>query len=609
VIGVKNGATNVVSLNMSLKDINFTEQLQGSQYAFNINGVNFSFNENQTLGAVIDKINNSNAGVEIKYSGVEDKFTIATKQTGSGQKIEISQGMGNLMTALFGDDAAKQVMSGPIDVYGGKYETTATDSTQTLELISKQGGSFKINVNGKDYSLRLGAKFSNEEPYTLDEVVDELNSQLKSYFGTEADGKTAKMSFTLDADKKLTLDYEKGTAVTFYEGTAETEVSAMLGLKNKEVAATDVKLTGVGFAVNDTININGTDVTISETTTLQDLIDKVGADNLTYDAKSRTLIVKGDTTQISSSNSKAMGNLFGTKDINFNTASGTDITASVTDGKNAKFTVITEDGTVVDMEKNTNNFTIDGLSITLKKATAKGDKPIEITTTRNTEQILDGIVKFVNDYNETLEKLNELTAEDPSYKKYTPLTDAQKEKMSESEIKLWEEKSKEGLLRGDGIIGDLLSEMRSVLYVKPTDAKFALYDIGISASADYKDNGKLIIKEDVLRNAIENNASDLQNLFAGNDGIAKQFGNTLDKYIKSSVTAPGRLVERAGIKSGYSETKNVLSRQIADIEKGLKNLEHRYEIERTRYWKQFSAMEQIVQQMNSQSSWLSNQFA
>lgn len=612
VLGVKSGTSNQIRFNMSIKDINFRTDLQGSQYSFKINDVEFSFNENETIGSVIDKINSSNAGVEIKYSSVEDKFVISSKETGSGHKINIVQGTGNLMTAMFGDDAAKQIMSGPIDVYGGEYKSVVPDTSATYNLISKQGGTLQINVNGKDYSLTLSAKSSNESDYTKEEIVTKLNEQLKTYFGTEADGKTAKMSFEL-AGNDLTLKYEQGTAVRFYEGKSETEVSSLLGLKNIDVTADNVKLTGLGFKSGDTItvNVSGADetITINNTTSLKDLIDKVGADKLTYDEKTKTLIVKGDTTKISSSNNAAMNNLFGTSNIDFTATNGTDISSSVVQGENAKFIVITDDGTEVSMEKNTNNFTIDGLSITLKKATTAADKPIEITTTRDTEQILDGIVKFVDDYNKVLEKLNKMVSEDPNYKKYAPLTDKQKDELSDNEVKLWEEKSKEGLLRGDSIISDLISEMRSILYTKPGDAKFALYDIGIKTSANYKDNGKLMIDEATLRDNIANNAGELQKLFASDDGIAKQFSNVLDKYVKSSVTTPGRLVERAGIKSGFSENKNSISREIEDIEKGLKNLEYRYEIERNRYWKQFNSMEQLIQQMNSQSSWLAKQFS
>ena len=614
VIGVKSGTSNQIRFNMALKDINFRTNLQGSKYEFKINNLEFKFDENDTIGSVIDKINSSNAGVEIKYSSVEDKFVISSKETGSGHQINIEQTTGNLMTAMFNDDAAKQIMNGPIDVYGGEYKSKVQGTSSTYSLISKQGGSLQINVNGKDYTLTLSAKSSNKSDYTKEEIIKELNEQLKKNFGTDVSGK-AKMSFALTGTD-LALKYEQGTAVKFYEGTSETEVSALLGLKNIDVTADNVKLTGLGFKSGETITDNSAPVknllTIRDDTTLQDLINAVGVDsngkaNITFDAKTKELIVKGDTTKISSSNTVAMNNLFSTDKIDFSVASGTNVVA--TGGQNAQFTVVTDDGTEVTMEKNTNNFTIDGLSITLKKATTSADKPIEITTTRDTEQILDGIVKFVDDYNKVLEKLNKMISEDPSYKKYAPLTDEQKEDMSENEVKLWEEKSKEGLLRGDSIISDLISEMRSILYTKPEDAKFALYDIGIKTSGDYKDNGKLIIDEATLRDNIANNASELQKLFANDDGIAKQFSGVLDKYVKSSVTTPGRLVERAGIKSGFSENKNSISREIQDIEKGLKNLEYRYETERTRYWKQFTSMEQLIQQMNSQSSWLAQQFS
>ncbi|MCQ5092379.1 flagellar filament capping protein FliD, partial [Slackia exigua] len=70
------------------------------------------------------------------------------------------------------------------------------------------------------------------------------------------------------------------------------------------------------------------------------------------------------------------------------------------------------------------------------------------------------------------------------------MTDEQKDKMSERQIELWEEKAKEGLLHRDSAVDSFLSQMRLALYTKPAGAKLALYDIGIETTK-WEDKGQL----------------------------------------------------------------------------------------------------------------------
>ena len=59
------------------------------------------------------------------------------------------------------------------------------------------------------------------------------------------------------------------------------------------------------------------------------------------------------------------------------------------------------------------------------------------------DKTVDLMKQFVEDFNEIMDDLNTKTRERKN-SKYSPLTEAQKEAMTEKEIELWEKKAKAG---------------------------------------------------------------------------------------------------------------------------------------------------------------------
>lgn len=115
----------------------------------------------------------------------------------------------------------------------------------------------------------------------------------------------------------------------------------------------------------------------------------------------------------------------------------------------------------------------------LTKKTAAGGSPATISTSRDSDTIVKSVKQFVDDYNTLVKALRDQTDSDATYRKYAPLTDAQKAEMKDSEITSWEKNAKTGLLRNDDDILSFLNDMRSALYTKPTNSNYAMYDIGI----------------------------------------------------------------------------------------------------------------------------------
>ena len=111
-----------------------------------------------------------------------------------------------------------------------------------------------------------------------------------------------------------------------------------------------------------------------------------------------------------------------------------------------------------EFSSSTNSFTINGLTINATETT--GDNTVTITTGTDTQGIYDKVKDFFNSYNDLINKMTSLYNADTA-KGYEPLTDDEKDAMSETEIEKWEEKIKSSLLRRDSTLGNLLNSMTS----------------------------------------------------------------------------------------------------------------------------------------------------
>jgi flagellar hook-associated protein 2 len=149
-----------------------------------------------------------------------------------------------------------------------------------------------------------------------------------------------------------------------------------------------------------------------------------------------------------------------------------DAGAKMTPGENALLTVNGQP-----ISRSSNSFEIDGTKITLNKTT---DVETKLTLTEDATSLTDTIKKFVEDYNSMIDLINGLIKEEV-FKDYPPLSDAQKEEMTESEITAWEKKAKSGILRGDNLLRSITSKLQSVVTGLSVNG-MSLYSMGISTS-------------------------------------------------------------------------------------------------------------------------------
>ncbi|MRH41978.1 flagellar hook-associated protein 2 [Aquibacillus halophilus] len=309
-----------------------------------------------------------------------------------------------------------------------------------------------------------------------------------------------------------------------------------------------------------------------------------------------------------------------TKTGNFNTSAATDTTADSgheiifgtgfltdtlkltqneeKDGKNADFLY---NGKLT-VTPTTNSYTINDITFNFNELGTS-----TVTVRNDIDASYDKIMAFVDQYNETLEKVNGYLNEE-RFRTYKPLTDEQKKELSEDEIERWEEKAKSGTLKGESILSSGLSSMRQNWYgeVDNTSSFTHLTHIGIKTSSNYMERGKLEVDPDKLKKALREDPQSVHQLFSNDvKGSGRGIINRLEDSIESTMK---NIESRAG-KTSSVQNQYTLGRNLDNLDDRISAFEDRLVRIENRYWRQFTEMEKAIQQMNNQSNYLMQQFS
>lgn len=262
-------------------------------------------------------------------------------------------------------------------------------------------------------------------------------------------------------------------------------------------------------------------------------------------------------------------------------------------GQNAKLKV---DG--VELSMASNSFTIDGIGYNLKTTS---DEPITFSVERDLDEVVDKIASFVDGYNELIGELQAMLDE-KVYRDYAPLTNDERSQLSESEVKLWDEKAKSGLLRNDSHVRQLLTDLRSSFYNKVAGAGLSAVEVGLSTTANYLDGGQISVDKDALRKALEKDPAKVESLFINvseaTDASTKYNESGLITRISDSMLNFTKTITEVTLASN--------TRALKQADEQLTKLEEWLLANENKYWKQFAAMETAMSQLNSQNGWISS---
>ncbi len=471
--------------------------------------------------------------------------------------------------------------------------------------------------------------------------------------------KSSTLSITSDQNESLGF----GSGLTNYLNT-ESNLGALLGDKLENLdAVTSSRWTGHAIQKNGKLydsagnlvdryghlldskgdkiyelEINGTVVgNFSKNSTIDDIMKAINGNSdagvtVTHSKLSNSIIFSstntGSGSAIAIKDGGLAAELFGATAKYDGSYKGE--VSGYTEGMDAMFSV-NVNGENLDVVRSSNDIDIDGMTVTLKGTFNQGitaDKinadpnnapvegAVELTSKADADSIVDVIKTFVEDINAIMKETHDAYSTQPKKKSnnrdgYDPLTEDEKEGMSESEIEKYEEKAKQGILFGDNTLFSLYSRLRTAI-TPGGDVGATLRHIGITTT--YEDGiTTLSIDEDKLRAALDNNPDQVRDVFAqtveGNaksNGLMANLKRTLDAYSSTSIASPGILVRTAGtIKSPFSLGDNTMQNQIDNIDKQIDRWQDKMSDKIDYYTRQFTALEQLMNQMNSQSSMLS----
>ncbi len=252
------------------------------------------------------------------------------------------------------------------------------------------------------------------------------------------------------------------------------------------------------------------------------------------------------------------------------------------------------------------NFSINGLNINALAET--GDSTITINTTQDNQGIYDKVKDFLSTYNEIINEMQSLYNAD-SAKGFEPLTDDQKEEMSEKEIEKWEDKIKSAILRRDSSLGTLITKMTQAMSspIKINGKGYSLSDFGIQTlgflnapkNEQYayhiygdEDDSATSSKPDKLMEMIN---SDPDTVIEYMQNLASNLYNAVGTEMKSSNLRTAYTVyndkEMANDQKSYEKLIKQWETKIADME--------------DRYYKKFSKMEATLAKLQNSTNALS----
>ncbi|MFZ5754636.1 MAG: flagellar filament capping protein FliD [Bacillota bacterium] len=478
--------------------------------------------------------------------------------------------------------------------------------------------------------------------------------------------KSTTVSDTTIAEVTARADAVKGTYTVNVKSLATNWSAA--SESNISVGDKGNLSTQFGLNNNDTINFtitnkDGKSVTINKTNltnvTINDIVNEINNANLgitaSYDSTidrfflqvnktgAENTITITDNSTLSDGSTRFDFITGNTSLLKMKYIDNNGVSQTVLNGTYAGTNAVIDLGAATGIVQSSNQFTINGLGFNLKKVGG----PITVDVATNVTSVYEKIEKFVEKYNELMDKIGTELAEE-RYRDYLPLTKEQKEAMSEKEIELWEEKAKSGLLKNDQIMERTLQSIRSGMYQEVSGVT-GIYDqlteIGITTEGYTSGSrgGKLVIDKDKLTKAIEDNVDSVLELLFKEPSEALKYksessmtsseisqkrseSGLITRLYDNIITGMKDVINKAGTGDNSELYRSVsanilidfvtiygsisyLDKDVTELDGKIENMNDYLVTIEDRYWQKFTAMEKALSQMNAQSAWLAQQFS
>ena len=637
--GIANGGnTGVVTGDpMQLGSTQTVSTLSGSlSLTYGNQEITIDFGELETSFANPDRSLNTDEfqkAIEEKLGEQDLVINGTTHKAGDLIKVEVDSG-GNDVSFSGATGRLADKVSSAAD--GFTVDTAnATEAIPMGEYLS--GKTLEVSLNGQTKTVTLGEITGS----TADDVATALEAAIGKSFGS---GKV-----TVEATADGELQFKVGSGNTF---AIQSDMGEVLGLGESGLTSYVNTRSTLGELLGDDMGglvangqgtydlvINGETVgSYTKDTTLETVMNNINSNadagvTVSYSQLTNQFVFTaketGEGGEISfgtdsRGNKDLAGLLFGQADA-----------STVTEGTDAIFHA-TVNGQDMVLTRSSNTFDMDGMTVTLNGTFNVADgvtsgeidsananeslfnlkgESVTFSSKTDTDAIVDVVKQMVEDYNELLTEVKKAYSDQPLTQtdgsRYEPLTDEDKEGMTESEIERYEEKAKTGLLFMDSDLSSLYNALRSAITPGGADGQ-TLRSIGINTS--YSEGLTTIsLDEDALRSALETNPDQVRDAFtksqengSATNGLMASIKEATDRYASTEGAVKGILIEKAG--SQYSPAKaldNTLLNQMNEINEQISRWQEKMSDRVDYYTNKFTQLEVLIQQMNSQSASLS----
>lgn len=549
-------------------------------------------------------------------------------QVGGNASVSVAENKGNFGLAQPKEKVAISTGSVVTGVnalqveIGGKNVSVAFNGVSSTYYDSKgQTGNEAILAEYKELKTA-----SYRKSYNLadNEIVSDEQLEKFTYSNEQAakDKNAASIKEALKGVAGYTFNFD-GTYVTAADSNGNSVDFSMTSVEGGTLGLTKASasnkinsgstLSDLGFKPEADgtykLNINGTEISLDKKSTISSMMSAVNKSaagvTMTYSSLTNSFTLEskefGGAGKVEVGDT-SLGRSLGLVDDNG--------TVGASEGQNAIFEINGQE-----VYLNDNTYTLDGNTFTFNDNMTIGET-YTVNIAKDSTTVKDALKKFVESYNKLIDDvygyIGKSPAKDDDGNTYEPLTNAEKDEMSEDEITKWEEKAKQGVLYNDSTVSTVMSQMRSALYTSVTlddGSKFGIYNLGIKTSSEWSEHGKLQIDENAFDKAFENNEDAIIKLFTDSDtGMMKKLNSVIDGAVKSSGAANtrGTLVRKAGKADSSVTTDSTIYKEMVKMQDRLKELQDRYDTKEEYWWKVFTNMETAMADLNSQTSYISS---
>lgn len=540
------------------------------------------------------------------YSTKTEKYT--KQQTKLGWKQEIWKNLNTKVYSLYNNVGKLRFSS----AYSMK-KTTCSDATKATISASSSAvnGSQKLHVLSTAQSGYLtGGKISLGK-----EVEENGVTRIEKKSGNvTAQTKLSELGYQ-DGDANLNINTtdEDGNAVSkTITLTKDSTISDVVSALRENGLNANFDENNGRIFVSSKNTGSDADFTLSAATTKS--VPKKDADgNVMKDSNGKVLM---EQTPLSADDVAASKKVLGMLGLNTDDNSYGSKAAKI-DGRDA---TIVLNG--VKYTNSTNDFSINGLNISVTGATDDIDPDddaaiaalndttaITITTSTDSQGIYDTVKDFLTEYNNIINEITKLYNAD-SAGSYEPLTDDEKDQMSDTEIEKWETKIKDSLLRRDNslssIMNAMMTSMSSPIQINGKSyslSSFGIQTLGYLNAAENEQNAYHINgdeddentsgNEDKLMAAI---TSDPDTVVEFMKQLSSNLYNAMDKQMQSN-----------SLRSRYKiYNDKEMDKEYSNLSKTIKEWESKVSDKEDYYYKKFSSMETALAKLQSQTSSLTS---